>query len=49
MKPLISLAIGQIVPVLFFYKDGLGIKWPIQVDMPLKKETETDKKVLKWK
>ena len=28
--------------LLFFYKDGFGIKWPTKVDMPLSKETETE-------
>ena len=37
---IISPAIGWIVPLLFFYKDGFGIKSPIKVDMPLNKETK---------
>ena len=30
---------GQIVPLLFFFKDGFGIKYSTKVDMPLHKET----------
>ena len=33
--------IGQILSLLFFYKDGFGIKYPIKVDMPLNKETKS--------
>ena len=29
-----------------FYKDGFGIKWPAEIDIPLNKETET--KVNSW-
>ena len=29
---------GYIVPLLFFYKDGLGIKFPAKVDLPLNQE-----------
>ena len=39
MNPLIPPAMCYIVPLLFFYKDGFGIKWAITVDMPLNKET----------
>ena len=28
---------GLKVPLLFFYKDRYGTKWPMKVDMPLKK------------
>ena len=35
INPLIFLAKGQIVSLLFFYKDGFGIKQPINVDMSL--------------
>ena len=28
---------GEIIPILFFYKNGFGIKWPTKVDMPLNK------------
>ena len=40
MNPLIVLAICYIVPLLFFYENGFGIKWPTKVDMPLNKETK---------
>ena len=40
MNPLILSSMCQIVPLLFFYKDGVGIKLPQKVDMPLKKETK---------
>ena len=29
-----------IVLLLFFYKDGFGIKYPIKIDVPLNKETK---------
>ena len=29
------------VPLLFYYMDGFGIKFPKIVDMPLNKESET--------
>ena len=29
---------GQILPPLFFWKEGFGIELPVKVDMPLKKE-----------
>ena len=32
-------AMGQIVPLLFFSRDGFNIKSPTKVDMPLNKET----------
>ena len=28
---------GYIISLLFFYKDGFGIKWLIKFDIPLKK------------
>ena len=40
MKPLILSAMGQIAPLLFFFENGFGIKWPTKVDMPLNKETK---------
>ena len=39
-RPLILLAMGYIVPLVFFLENGLGIKWPTKVDMPLNKETK---------
>ena len=33
MTPLIIPTMGWIVPLLFFYKDGFGIKWPMKVEM----------------
>ena len=38
MKPFIPYTYG----LLFFYKDGLGIKLPTKVNMPLNKETEIE-------
>ena len=38
---LIPQAIGYRVPLLFFYKDGFGIKWPTKVDILLNKEILT--------
>ena len=38
MNPLIPTAMGYILPLLFFYKDGFGIKKPMKADMPLNKE-----------
>ena len=26
--------------MIFFYKHGIGIKWPTKVDMPLNKDTK---------
>ena len=40
MNLLILQAIGQIIPLLFFSKDGIGIKWPTKVDMPLKQRNQ---------
>ena len=31
-----------IVPILFFYKDDFGIKYPTKIDMPLNKEPEAN-------
>ena len=33
--------IPKIVPLLFFYKDGFGLKEPTKVDMPLNKESKS--------
>ena len=41
MNPFILPAMGLIVRLLFFYKDGFGIKLPTKVDMPLNKENLT--------
>ena len=41
-NPLSSLAIGWIVPLLFFYKGSIGIRQPSKVDMPLNKEIKPD-------
>ena len=30
---------GKKSPLLFFYKDGFGIKQPTKVDMPLNKQS----------
>ena len=40
MDHLIFSAMIWIVSLLFFSKDGLGIKLPTKVDMPLNKETK---------
>ena len=41
MKPLtVPLAMGQIVLLLFFYKNGFGIELHRKVDMPSNKETK---------
>ena len=37
---LYTLAMGWIVSLSFFYKDGCGIKEPMRFDMPLNKETQ---------
>ena len=39
MNPLIQPSMVYIVLLLFFYKDGFGIKLSIKIDMPLNKET----------
>ena len=41
MKPLIPLAMGEIISLLFFYNDGFAIKYLMKVDMPSIKETKT--------
>ena len=38
MNPLIPQAMGQIVALLVFYKDGFGIKYPTKADMTLNKK-----------
>ena len=40
MNFLITLAMGQIVPLLLFYKYVFGIKLLKKVDMPLNKEID---------
>ena len=40
MNPFILTAMGQIVSMLFFEKDGFSMKWPTKVDMLLKQETK---------
>ena len=39
MNPIISIAMGLIVPLLSFYKDGFGIKQPMKTDMLLNEQT----------
>ena len=39
MNSLISSAMGWIELLLFFYKDGFGIIYPMKFNMPLNKET----------
>ena len=41
MNPLILLVMDLILSLLFFCKDGFGIKYPTKFDMPLNKETES--------
>ena len=38
MNPFILSAMGKIVPLLFFYKDSFGLKYPTKVDILLIKE-----------
>ena len=38
-----TLVMGWILLLLFLYKDGFGIKYSLDVDMPLKKETKSKK------
>ena len=40
MNHFILVAMGQIVPLLSFKKDGFGIKSLQKVDMPLKNQTK---------
>ena len=40
MNSLIPPAMGWIVPLLFFHRDGFIIESPMKVDMPLIKVTE---------
>ena len=42
MNLLIYSAIGQIVSLLFFYKDGYGIRELTKFNMSLKKESKTN-------
>ena len=44
MNPLVQPAMGQIISLLFFYKDSFGIKEPTKVDMPLNKEIKPNLK-----
>ena len=40
MNFIIHPARGQIVLLLFLYKDGFGIKYTTKLDMPLNKQTK---------
>ena len=40
MNPIISLAMSWLVSLLFFYKDGFGIKYHLKVDIPLNKQKD---------
>ena len=40
MNTLIRPSLVLILPLLFFYKEDVGIKWPLKVYMPLTKEIE---------
>ena len=35
IEAILTPAMGSIVPLLFFYQDGFGIKEPTKVEMPL--------------
>ena len=49
MNTFITPAMGYLVPQLFFYKEGFGIKYPRKVDMPLNKQTKSiSKTFLQW-
>ena len=37
----------ELVQLLFFYKDGFGIKWPTKVGIPLKKSNQTQKEEIR--
>ena len=39
------LIMNQIVPLLYVYKDGFGIKWPTKVEKSLNKESKLYKYV----
>ena len=40
LNPLYLPAMYQIVPLMFLYKDGFGIKSPMKVDMPFNKKVK---------
>ena len=40
---------GEIVALLFIYKDGFGIEYPMKFDMPLNKEIKPNQTKLPWK
>ena len=48
MNPLILPAMGSIVPLSFFLKEGFGIKLPKEVDLPSNKETKSFIYTVKW-
>ena len=37
------MPLDYILPLLFFYEDGFGIKKPMKVDMPLTNQTKNNK------
>ena len=41
INPLLSPVMDYIISLMFFYKDGFGIKLPMKVDMPLKQRNQT--------
>ena len=48
MNPIVLSAIGEIVPLLFFYKNSLDFKLPAKFGMPLNKETKTNQSGRIW-
>ena len=44
MNPFILLAIGQIVPLLFFYRDDFHIKSLLNINIPLNREAKNNNK-----
>ena len=41
LEKILNPFFSQIFPLLFFYKDDFGIKWPNKFNMPLYKKTKT--------
>ena len=44
MKKIVRKPLMIKIPLLFFYKYGFGIRWPMKVDMALNKETNQIRK-----
>ena len=47
MYPFMPLAMGSVLPLMFFYKDGFGITWAMTVDEPLNEETNHGKSLVR--